>query len=220
MHRRHLSPLSLITHWETGPDIECAVSLTQRLTKYQVQSVRAHVHTFMWNQQPGQAQGLSKLECSQSIRNLKFVIVHLIRSNKATQETRKSHFPQLPGSLSIFLFVPLLHPFPSFIQTDKCFSGAWATVWTKWDGLLCGFWQRKLQLILWLEIWVQKAEKHWAVNQSQSMGLSGLQQAVSENLCVGKCVCGPGTYWHMYRLETRLVLTLLLWLLWSYWFNH
>lgn len=124
-----------------------------------------------------------------------------------------------PSCQDLFLSIclsPLLHPFPSFIQTDKCFSGAWATVWTKWDGLLCGFWQRKLQLILWLEIWVQKAAKHWAVNQSERMGLSGLQQAVSENLCVGKCVCGPGTYWHMYRLETRLVLTLLLWLLWSY----
>lgn len=63
------------------------------------------------------------------------------------------------------------------MHSDKCFSGAWATVWTKWDGLPCGFWQGKLQLILWLETWVQKVEKHWAVNQSQSAGLSELRKS-------------------------------------------
>lgn len=112
---------------------------------------------------------LSRKQCG---RNLKGFIVHSIGFNKATQEISKAHFlgcqdlllPLL--SLSPSLCVSLLLLFPS-MHSDKRFSGAWATVWTKWDGLPCGFWQEKLQLILWLETKVQKVEKHWAVNESQ-----------------------------------------------------
>lgn len=112
---------------------------------------------------------LSRKQCG---RNLKGFIVHSIGFNKATQEINKAHFlgcqdlllPLL--SLSPSLWVSLLLLFPS-MHSDKCFCRAWATVWTKWDGLLCGFWQEKLQLILWLETKVQKVGKHWAVNESQ-----------------------------------------------------
>ena len=124
-------------------------------------------------------------------RNLKIAIVHLIGFNKATQGNQESTFPRLPGSfcLSGCLFLSFSIALPlSFMHSDKCFSGAWATVWTKWDGLLCGFWQGETAANSLIRNLGSEGRETLSC-ESESENWAHWAQQNAGRVCVCVCVC-------------------------------